>query len=1743
MSVYVDFWKDTEFKIKEEKPLRELETEFLKSKKYKGRKIIGIFEYNPKKLNYNLQIADLTTKPYSNGNYLILTDKYDFTGNKRRQFSYIQQYVKASNEIAKIQDVAIERYGYRTGTSIVARKSLPEPVGLTEDLKKTVENDYVKKNTIVAKDYEKKNAIVAKFDKKTIEQINENPQETKEVKFQKALQYFNIDKSGVNGFIENFLKNLGSTLWSDEDDKLIDMYEKIKILFPSNNRFENVAYLIIETHKKFIETFGVDIRKARSDVMTAEKKTGKKHARCPKLLPVDILLRVYNKFPPTSCLEHVVKMLNLLLPDENIEYTDVFKKLDKAVNAKIVEETKTVVDAKALEEKAATESASPVNSQAEPELLSEDDKQSIKDKFTNTDDFKKHLQTEETNTIIDDSTGFLNDNTDITDFDTLLNNLNNWIIKEHNAKKVGVGTEAEEAEAERLRQETEGKAPEEAESERLRQETERKAAEEAEAERLRQETERKAAEKAAAEAEAKSAAEKALADAEAEKAPPKSTSTTLPPPPPLLPPPPPKADNGYIENQKGTLLCGQHAINHILQEGKIFKDTTTQEKIVLKQKSQDGKYEKSENPLAQNTELNLKGWCAELETFQKDNTGATTESMCNSNYENLRFDGVDLLLNTVLQYRTERAFGEDLLKKLQINLQKSKCLGVIINLGGFHYTAISKYYKQCKYTYIDSIKFLDGNGLNNYVNAKCFNEIEDVYQFASKLNMQGLIFVYDYYNAYESVSLIKLRSTRRVPNNEITDTELEGLETEFGKDESSFNVFIAALSDKQNRQTLPALNKFIYAIDKGIIKIRKISEFIRDNQIASIRDFVWVINDKIETHDIEVYGPEMPKLQNQSQSASPVNSQGQAEIEAEQKKKAEIEAERKRQAEIEAERKRQAEIEADQKRQAEIEAEKKRQAEIEAEQKRQAEIEAEQKRQAEIEAEQKRQAEIEAEKKRQAEIEAEQQRQAEIEAEQQRQAEIETERLRLEAERKAADDAGVLLTEEEIANLKQEFKDLESFKTYLQIENDIYPKISKYIDSKTFVNTNTDVNDYDTFLDLMNKKIAEEHYKEMTKKTPPPAEIEADQKRHETEKAAKQKETAKNNFFFNSGNKTLKKRDRKEPKNYQLYTDEGHQFVVKEDVPYQENLHFKPRVYQPEKNTQTNTVPLTETKSGPPAFKTQQNTELLIKPKVKMSDIQIAQSKAKEESEEAAKRLKQQEAEAEADRVKREAEADRLKQQEAEAERLKQQEAEAERLKQQETARQTEIKENSQKGYYKSQTTQFYGNISINNILQEEKIYQIEPPSGSKFLYKHDKQPPQNYEDLTMNVYAHWTLKDYCKYVNFCSDDGKHLSFYGVHTVLRDLGYNVRNLEHLDKDYEVYLQKKNCLGIILDLSAGHDAVVSKRYNTCQFAYMDSLTSSEPQCFETLNEVLEFLKTKMINKALYVGDVENESYESVASIKLREKGELLSSEKDAEETRELEEVYNNKIREAAAAAEQKRRAEEVAAAEEKRLKEEAAAAEEKRRAEEAAAAEEKKQEEAAADEKRRTEEAAAAEKKKQEEAAAEKQRKKDEEYEIQQAEYKRKNALQSEANAAAVKQEQENKKIKEALAEAAKQDELDPTKPLMTAQLTNLKNKFETETDLINFLISIKLNKVDNSLNSLNIDPNIIEKLRHVLTQKNPSTTNKESFLTSLGLGQFANKQKILEKLFTEPKKGGKRKTRKQRKKSLRHKTRNAINRL
>lgn len=346
MSVYVDFWKDKDLEKTGRHTVRMLETDFLKSKKYKGRKIIGIFEYDPKKLNYNLQIADLTQPPKENSNYLILTDKYDFTGNKRRQFSYIQQYEEASAKIQENPTEALDKYGYRTGTSIVARKSLPEPVGLTEVLTKMVQTDY-----------EKKNAIVAKFDKKTIEQINENPQETKEVKFQKALQYFNIDKSGVNGFIENFLKNLGSTLWSDEDDKLIDMYENIKFLFPSKNRFENVADLLIETHKKFIETFGVDITKARLDVMTAENKTGKKHARCPKLLPVDILLKVYNKIPPTVCLEYVVKLLKLLLPDENIEYKDVFMKLDKAVNAKIVEETKTVADANAFEEKVAAEKA------------------------------------------------------------------------------------------------------------------------------------------------------------------------------------------------------------------------------------------------------------------------------------------------------------------------------------------------------------------------------------------------------------------------------------------------------------------------------------------------------------------------------------------------------------------------------------------------------------------------------------------------------------------------------------------------------------------------------------------------------------------------------------------------------------------------------------------------------------------------------------------------------------------------------------------------------------------------------------------------------------------------------------------------------------------------------------------------------------------------------------------------------------------------------------------------------------------------------------------------------------------------------------------------------------------------------------------------------------------------------------------------------------------------------------------
>jgi hypothetical protein len=147
---------------------------------------------------------------------------------------------------------------------------------------------------------------------------------------------------------------------------------------------------------------------------------------------------------------------------------------------------------------------------------------------------------------------------------------------------------------------------------------------------------------------------------------------------------------GYTEPQSAA-LCGKHAINHVLQEEKIVKNGTTP----------------TTNPNDPKTNpINLVDYCGILEEYQRQKTNTTVnDQICSKGFDNIRFDGVALLLQKYLGYTIYEKFGntDQMQTFIKINIQKRRCLGIILNLGAFHYVAISKYHTKGDYTYIDSI--------------------------------------------------------------------------------------------------------------------------------------------------------------------------------------------------------------------------------------------------------------------------------------------------------------------------------------------------------------------------------------------------------------------------------------------------------------------------------------------------------------------------------------------------------------------------------------------------------------------------------------------------------------------------------------------------------------------------------------------------------------------------------------------------------------------------------------------------------------------------------------------------------------------------------------------------------------------------------------------------------------------------------------------------------------------------------
>ena len=219
----------------------------------------------------------------------------------------------------------------------------------------------------------------------------------------------------------------------------------------------------------------------------------------------------------------------------------------------------------------------------------------------------------------------------------------------------------------------------------------------------------------------------------------------------------------YKEDQD-KLLCAKHAINNIFQEEKIVWDPT---KLTYVSKK-TGKNTDSDDPriiFNKSIQLNLYRFCNSypdrLARESRQNLAdlfaqPNPADFCDMKNGMLPFEALQFILKD-LGFRVEFEHNLANLDKLK----KTNSIGAILNLGKGHYTAISKFLKQCKswtrnntrrltsvsYSYMDSIPKATVTCLSN----------DTLKPFISRLPVTAIIYIYFNPGTYGSVSVQRAR--------------------------------------------------------------------------------------------------------------------------------------------------------------------------------------------------------------------------------------------------------------------------------------------------------------------------------------------------------------------------------------------------------------------------------------------------------------------------------------------------------------------------------------------------------------------------------------------------------------------------------------------------------------------------------------------------------------------------------------------------------------------------------------------------------------------------------------------------------------------------------------------------------------------------------------------------------------------------------------------------------------------------
>ena len=213
----------------------------------------------------------------------------------------------------------------------------------------------------------------------------------------------------------------------------------------------------------------------------------------------------------------------------------------------------------------------------------------------------------------------------------------------------------------------------------------------------------------------------------------------------------------YYEDQE-LLLCAKHAVNNILQEKKCVWEPA---KGLLINKITGNETYKS--VMIKNVQLNLHKFCESYPTRLAKQSGQNLEDAlktltvtdkCDMAKGLIPFEAIAFILQD-LGFRVEHQARVESLDKLQ----HPQLLGTIFNLGGGHYTALSKFLKTCKswtrgankrltsvsYSYIDSYPTSSIKCLSKY----------NIEIYLKSLPISAVLYVYFNPTSYESISVAR----------------------------------------------------------------------------------------------------------------------------------------------------------------------------------------------------------------------------------------------------------------------------------------------------------------------------------------------------------------------------------------------------------------------------------------------------------------------------------------------------------------------------------------------------------------------------------------------------------------------------------------------------------------------------------------------------------------------------------------------------------------------------------------------------------------------------------------------------------------------------------------------------------------------------------------------------------------------------------------------------------------------------